>query len=136
MAKSKSTSTSGARILKAVAEVQVQAWREGSRRAISMLRDLDSYPAALLEGNEVNRADGGPQQTVVAGHLLGVMGTRDLSVMLAFSAVLTHYIGVCMNGGAPDVDCVAREMRKPIHTEMTGARAKIPTKPFSEVAHA
>jgi hypothetical protein len=103
------------------------AWREGTRRAIELLRDLEGSSADDMDCQDDCR-DGRPQANVFHGHLLALMATQDQDVLAAFSSVLTHVFGNTMRGGVPDIDDVVREMRDPIPTQMAGDRAAAPSR--------
>lgn len=110
-------------------------WREGHRRAVAMLRDLEG--TSLNETHYEDDCRGGrPQENVAYCHLLGMMSTKSNGVLVAFSAVLTHYMGNCATSGVPDVDgdrySIAKQMRAPIRTQVgRHSRATIRMRPFA-----
>jgi hypothetical protein len=109
-------------------------WREGKRRAVALLRELQSLPTDELDCQSKYR-DGRPQQNVVGSHLIGLMLTQNPGVLAAFGAVMTHFIGHAIHGGAPYLNRVIQEMRKPITTTWphdSGKNALLPTHPFPD----
>jgi len=115
-----------------------EAWREGLRRALAMLRDLESVSADDTDCKDDCRG-GRPQENVVYGHLLGIISTRSDAILAAFSSVLTHYMGNAAHGGIPDIDDgpspISREMRAPIRTQLgRPTRARIAMRPFGKEA--
>jgi len=88
-------------------------WREGKKRAIALLRDLEEHKVDDMDLEDDCR-DGRPQQNVVYPHLVRVMATHNSGVLQAFSSVLTHYVGNAARAGVPDIEPTSRRMRKPI----------------------
>lgn len=109
-------------------------WREGRRRALAMLRDLEAVSLDETDCEDDCR-DRRPQENVAYCHLLGMMSCKSNGVLVAFSSVLTHYMGNCAKGGVPDIDggrfAVARSMRAPIRTQVgRTSRATIRMQPL------
>jgi hypothetical protein len=114
-------------------------WREGHRRAIAMLRDLRDTSLDETDCEDDCR-DGRPQENVAYSHLLGMMSAKSNGVLVAFSSVITTYIGGCERMGVPDIDsgrwAIAKMMRAPIPTQVgRESRAKIRMRSFAEVAN-
>jgi hypothetical protein len=111
--------------------IDVAAWREGRRRALELLRDIEnaSYNDT---GAEPEWREGRPQENVAHGHLFALMTTQNRDVIEAFSAVLTNYLGDVAHSGVPDWDHLEATTLDPILTRMSGLSARVSVKPFGD----
>lgn len=90
-----------------------EEWREGKKRAVALLRDLEEIPSGETDYQNDGR-DGRPQQNVVYTHLFALLTTRNQGVYIAFSSALTHFLGNVMHIGVQDLPVFSRELRRPI----------------------
>ena len=109
------------------------AWAEGRRRALELLRDIESTAYEDL-GTDPEWHEGRPQENVAHGHLVALITTQNKDVVESFSAVLTHYLGDVRHCGRPFWEEIEAKTLKPGPTRMAGLRARVALKPFGDVS--